>query len=111
MSMEAIAYANLETLPALYSTDDVDGDLPAVYLFTPWAAATWVLWEYDAESKIAFGMADLGMGCAEMGSVYIPELFDLKGPVGLKVEIDRSVKTRFAGYRLSGNDVPDYLEA
>jgi len=102
---------NLAKLPGLYETDAINGDLPAVYIFTPWAAATWVLWEYDPESKMAFGMADLGMGCAEMGSVYVPELLDLKGPFGLEVETDTSVETRFEGYARSGNEVPSYLEA
>ena len=100
---------NLNKLPALYTEDGTKGDLPAVYLFTPWAMATWVLWEYDPETRIAFGMADLGY--PEMGSVSLDELLNLRGPFGLEVETDTSLNTRFKGYRNASVEIPDYLEA
>ena len=62
---------------------------PVVKLFTPWGAATWLISEIDPEDKnIAFGLCDLGMGCPELGSVYIPELVAVRGPFGLRIERD-----------------------
>ena len=63
--------------------------MPVVKLFTPWGSATWLISEINPEdTDIAFGLADLGMGCPEMGSIYLPELINLKGPLGLGVERD-----------------------
>ncbi|WP_065331617.1 DUF2958 domain-containing protein [Tritonibacter mobilis] len=63
--------------------------LPVVKLFTPDANCTWLLSELDpTEPDIAFGLCDLGMGCAELGSVRISELAALRGALGLPVERD-----------------------
>jgi hypothetical protein len=63
--------------------------MPVVKLFTPWGSATWLISEIDPEdTNIAFGLCDLGMGCPELGSVYLPEITSLKGPFGLRVERD-----------------------
>lgn len=102
---------NLNELPAIGDTDGTKGDLPAVYIFTPDAQATWVVWEYDADTKEGFGMADLGMGFPELGYVSIDELLQLRGPFGLEVETDTRLNTRFKGYRNANIDIPDYLEA
>lgn len=63
---------------------------PVVKLFTPDAAATWLLTELDAEAAedIAFGLCDLGIGCPELGYVSLAELRALRGPKGLPVERD-----------------------
>jgi hypothetical protein len=101
----------LATLPDLYTTDGVKGDLPAVYVFTPDANATWVLWEYNAEEGLAFGLCDLGLGFAEMGEVSVQELEALRGRFGLPVEVDKSVRTRFAGYAQAGTNIPEGLKS
>ena len=63
--------------------------LPVVKLFTPDAQCTWLLSELDPdEPDIAFGLADLGMGCPELGSVSISELESVRGPLGLAIERD-----------------------
>jgi hypothetical protein len=59
-----------------------------VKLFNPTGIGTWYLSEYDQESKIAFGVADLGD--PEMGSFALWELEQLKLPMGLKIERDLS---------------------
>lgn len=110
-NMEKRILANLEKLPDLYSTDGVGGDMPAVYIFTPDAAATWVLWEYDPTDQIAFGLCDLGMGFPEIGSVYVPEILAVRGAFGLAPETDTRLDTRFKGYENMGLEVPDYLQA
>lgn len=97
----------LETLPAPYATDGMKGDLPAVCVFTPDAGATWVLWEYG--DGIAFGLCDLGLGFPELGYVALDDLVGVRGALGLPVEVDTSVKTRFEGYRNAGVEVPEFL--
>lgn len=63
--------------------------IPVVKLFTPDAACTWLLTELDPEDPdIAFGLADLGMGFPELGSVSIAELKAARGGLGLPVERD-----------------------
>ena len=74
--------------PVRGTPDEIDF-LPVVKLFTPDAAATWLLTELDPEDPdIAFGLCDLGMQCAELGSVRISELESIRGPLGLPVERD-----------------------
>jgi hypothetical protein len=63
--------------------------IPVVKLFTPDAACTWLLTELDPEEPdIAFGLCDLGLGCAELGSVSISEIEAVRGRIGLPVERD-----------------------
>jgi hypothetical protein len=71
------------------SGEDID-PYPVVKLFTPDAAATWLLTELDSDDPdIAFGLCDLGIGCPELGSVRISEIARLRGAFGLPVERDR----------------------
>jgi hypothetical protein len=59
-----------------------------IKLFNPTGLGTWYVSEYDPETKIAFGVADLGY--PEMGSFALWELEELKLPMGLKIERDLS---------------------
>jgi hypothetical protein len=62
---------------------------PVVKLFTPDAAATWLLTELDPdEPDIAFGLCDLGIGFPELGSVRLSEIAQVRGALGLPVERD-----------------------
>lgn len=68
---------------------------PVVKLFSPVGAATWLLSSID-ENDIAFGLADLGFGCPELGYIDLKELEEIKLPLGLKIERDlhfRATKT------------------
>jgi hypothetical protein len=66
---------------------------PVVKLFTPDAAATWLLTEIDPHNPdIAFGLCDLGLGAPEIGSVSLSELAKVRGKLGLPVERDMSFK-------------------
>lgn len=60
---------------------------PLVKLFTPDAQCTWLISEINDE-ETAFGLCDLGIGCPELGYIYIPELRNLRGNLGLHVERD-----------------------
>ena len=69
--------------------------LPVVKLFTPDAGATWLLTEIDPDDQdIAFGLCDLGLGCAELGSVSVSEIVALRGRFGLPVERDRHFEAK-----------------
>ncbi len=62
---------------------------PVVKLFYPVGAATWLLTELDHEDPdLAFGLADLGQGFPELGSVRISELQNFSGAFGLGIERD-----------------------
>lgn len=62
---------------------------PVVKLFTPDAAATWLLTELDPEDPdIAFGLCDLGVGFPELGSVRLSEIAEFRGRLRLPVERD-----------------------
>jgi hypothetical protein len=63
---------------------------PVVKLFYPAGPATWLLTELDPEDEdVAWGLADLGMGCPEFGTVRISELESFRGSFGLGIERDR----------------------
>lgn len=72
------------------------GDLdpfPVVKLFTPDAGCTWLLTEIDPDhDDIAWGLCDLGLGCAEYGTVSLSEIASLRGKLGLPVERDLHFK-------------------
>lgn len=74
----------------LKADDNPDFDpKPVVKLFTPDAAATWLLaWTLPDEPDIAFGLCDLGMGFPECGTVSLNEIQSLRGKLGLPVERD-----------------------
>jgi hypothetical protein len=61
---------------------------PVVKLFNPCGAGTWLLTELDPdEPDLAFGLADLGMECPELGTVLISELESVRlmgGTLGIE---------------------------
>lgn len=64
--------------------------IPVVKLFTPDAAAIWLLTEIDPDDPDrAFGLCDLGLGFPELGYVSLAELASVRGPLGLAVERDQ----------------------
>ena len=68
--------------------DDFDPP-PVVKLFTPDAAATWLLTEIDPDDHDhAFGLCDLGQGFPELGYVSLAELQSVRGRLGLPIERD-----------------------
>ena len=63
---------------------------PVVKLFYPAGPATWLLCELDPEDNdIAVGLADMGMGFPEFGTVLISELESFEGIGGLGIERDK----------------------
>lgn len=84
------------------TSEEQDGfdPFPVVKLFTPDAAATWLLTEgYVEESDVRlFGLCDLGLGSPELGYALLSEIEDVCGELGLPVERDLYFK---ADHRLS----------
>lgn len=66
---------------------------PVLKLFNPAGAATWLATEFDPDGDILFGLADLGMGCPELGSFGLAELEGLRLPFGLRIERDLHFST------------------
>ena len=61
--------------------------VPVARFFNPLGTATWLATELD-EDGILFGLADLGLGCPELGSFSLRELQSLRLPFGLGIERD-----------------------
>lgn len=60
---------------------------PVVRFFSPIGSATWLATEID-EDDIMFGLADLGFGSPELGSLSLHEMESVKLPLGLGIERD-----------------------
>ena len=85
---------------------------PVVKLFTPDAAATWLLTEIDPDDHDhAFGLCDLGLGYPELGWVSLAEIATVRGRLGLPIERDLhfAAQKRLSAYareaRLAGRIV------
>jgi hypothetical protein len=61
---------------------------PVVKFFNPLGAATWLATELDPDGDTVFGLADLGVGCPELGPFSLRELRELRLPLGLGIERD-----------------------
>ena len=62
---------------------------PVVKLFDPSGAATWLLTELDPDNEhLAFGLADLGFGCPELGYIDLAEIASVRNRFGLAIERD-----------------------
>jgi hypothetical protein len=73
---------------------------PVVKLFTPDAAATWLITEAypEGDDVRLFGLMDLGLGSPELGYAMLSAIVDVRGKLGLPVERDLYFK---AEHRLS----------
>ena len=60
---------------------------PVCKLFLPLTSGTWLLTEMEGDG-LAFGLADLGFGTPELGYISLDEIWEVKGPGGLRVERD-----------------------
>lgn len=85
----------LQRRQLLANGQDRGDHIPVVKLFNPVGAATWLLSELDADGDTLFGLADLGFGCPELGSVSLSEIESVKLPLGLSIERDLHFEARF----------------
>jgi len=72
---------------------DAGDKRPLVKLFNPMGAATWLASELDADGDTLFGLADLGVGCPELGYFSLAEIEALRLPFGLRIERDLHFST------------------
>lgn len=69
---------------------------PVVKFFDPCGAATWLITQMDPdEPDILFGLADLGLGFPDLGTVRRSELQSVKGRLGLGIERDLYFEARY----------------
>ncbi len=68
--------------------------VPVVKFFNPLGAATWLISECDANRDTLFGLADLGFGCPELGSVSLAEIVAVRLPLGLGIARDSHFAAR-----------------
>lgn len=61
---------------------------PVVKFLSPVGAATWLASELDGDGDTLFGLADLGVGCPELGAFSLAEIAALRLPFGLTIERD-----------------------
>jgi hypothetical protein len=61
---------------------------PALKLFNPVGAATWIATELAEDGDTLFGLADLGFGCPELGFFSLREIAGVRLPFGLTIERD-----------------------
>lgn len=71
---------------------------PVLKLFNPVGAATWLATELDEDGDTLFGLADLGLGCPELGVFSLAEIASVRLPFGLGIERDIAFERR---HRLS----------
>ena len=70
--------------------------VPVLKLFNPVGAATWLVTEMDPdENDCLFGLADMGMGCPELGGISLSELQNHTGPLGIGIERDLYFNPRY----------------
>ena len=79
---------NWEEQQPLKGTREERDFKPVCKLFLPWTSGTWLLTEMCPEDGLAFGLADLGMGTPEIGYISLDEIYEVRGPGGLRVERD-----------------------
>jgi len=76
--------------------DDTGLCIPPLKLFNPCGPATWLITAMDPDCHdYLFGLADLGMGYPELGSVSLSELQAIRLPFGLTIERDRSFEAEY----------------
>ena len=82
--------ANWREVAAKYEAGDEDiNETVVCKFFNPCGAATWLITQLDPEDgDIMYGLADLGFGCVEYGSISLSEIKSVRLPFGLKIERD-----------------------
>ena len=80
----------LNSIPKLYETEDIKDPLCHIKLFTPDANFTWYIIEISIDENLCYGYVK-GLE-NELGYFSLDEISDIRGSLGLLVEIDSSFK-------------------
>ena len=86
--MELIPKETLKTIPNLYETQDLEDPLCHMKLFTPDANFTWYIIEVSIDENLCYGYVKALEN--ELGYFSLDEIVDIRGSLGLPVEIDSS---------------------
>ncbi len=85
--MELIPKELINTIPKLYETEEQTDPIAHIKLFLDgW---TWFITEISIDKNICFGYVVSPFG-AELGYFSLNELNEIRGGLGLKVEVDSS---------------------
>jgi len=76
----------LSVIPRLYATEQIADPEVYVKIFTPDSNWTWMVVEYDPDDRLCFGLVK-GLE-TELGYFSLPELEEVRGPLGLPIERD-----------------------
>ena len=85
-SMKLITQSIQNKLEKNYRTQN-DQDI-ALKLFNPTGGQTWLITQIEPDNDIMWGLADLGFGCVEYGTISLNELKAFRGRLGLGIERD-----------------------
>lgn len=92
--LRALLRANADAYIVAQRDGQTEPDpVPVVKFFNPVGAATWLATEIDEDGDTLFGLADLGVGCPELGSFSLAELTAVRLPFGLSIERDMHFST------------------
>ncbi|MCA9290639.1 MAG: DUF2958 domain-containing protein [Phycisphaerales bacterium] len=81
----------LQSLPALYTSEEVEDPMVHLKLFTPWTNWTWYVIEFDGDD-VFFGLVDGHE--LELGYFTLSELESIRGPGGLRIERDEHFEAK-----------------
>jgi len=101
--MELIPKEILKSIPNLYETEDQNDPLCHIKLFTPDANFTWYIIEVSIDENLCYGYVK-GLE-NELGYFSLDEIADIRGSLGLKVEIDSSFEPTLLSKVRSNTDV------
>ena len=80
----------LKNIPKLYETEDENDPICHIKLFTPDSNFTWYIIEVSIDENLCYGYV-VGLE-NELGYFSLNELQEVRGSLGLPVEIDSSFK-------------------
>ena len=101
---------DIETKLADPNLTGQNAQVPICKFFNPCGAATWLVFAREAnEPDILWGLADLGFGCVEYGTISLSELQGIRLMAGLKIERDLHFSPK---YHADGKlwNLSDYLK-
>lgn len=77
-------------IPALYFNDGKDAATVKIHVkfFSPYGSGVWYATEYDPESQMFFGFAQMFPGGGELGYFSADELKSVRGSTGIPIVRD-----------------------
>ena len=78
-----------------------DQDLP-LKLFNATGGQTWLINSIEEDGNIMWGLADLGFGCVEWGTMSLSEMLECKRTMGFRFMLERDMYW-------SGGKVSDFI--